>query len=69
MRMSEDTDATSNTGNKTYHLWVIPQYPEMVVEYLQSGKNTEYDSVQLVAAFDLNILQQLDNHGQITIVI
>ena len=31
MRMLLDTGAAMNSGNLTYHLWVMSQYPEIVV--------------------------------------
>ena len=53
IRILVDTEATMNTGSLEYHLWVMSQYPEMVEEYIQYGKDTTYDVVHLLAAIDL----------------
>ena len=45
MYMLLDTDAAMNSGNLTYHLWVMSQCPEMVGEFIQCGDGTGYDVV------------------------
>ena len=41
----------------------------MVTEFLQYGKNTNYDVVQLLAALDFDLGHLPSNHGQMTAVI
>lgn len=53
MRMLVNTGAAMNTGNFLYHIWVMSQCPEMVGEFLECGKNTNYDVMYLLAALDL----------------
>ena len=69
MRMLVDTGTAINSGHLDYHLWVMFQCPEMVAEFLECGKNTNYDVVQLLATFDLNLGQLPNKHGQMTAVI
>ena len=69
MRILVDTGAAMNSGHLDYHLWVMSQYSEMVAEFLQCGKNTNCDVVQLLATLDLNLGQLPNNHGQMTAVI
>ena len=45
MRMLLDTGAAMNSGNLTYHLWVMSQCLEMVGEFIQCGDDTGYDVV------------------------
>ena len=45
MYMLLDTDAAMNSGNLTYHLWVMSQCPEMVGGFIQCGDGTGYDVV------------------------
>jgi len=45
MQMLVDTGAAMNTGNNNYHLWIMSKCPELVVEYLQCEKSTDYDDV------------------------
>ena len=69
MRMLVDTGAAMNTGNIDFHMWVMSQCPDIVDEFLQCGKDTEYDVVHLLAALDLKDIQKDANHGQMTAVI
>ena len=69
MRMLMDTGAAMNTGNIDFHMWVMSQCPDIVDEFLQCGKDTEYDVVHLLAALDLKDIQKDANHGQMTAVI
>ena len=64
-----DTGAAMNTGNKTYHHWVMSQRPSMVAEYIECGPNTDYDVVQISAALDLKGTSQPVDHGSMTAVI
>ena len=34
MRMLLDTGAAMNSGNLTYHLWIMSQYPDMVGDFI-----------------------------------
>ena len=45
MSMRVDTGAAMNTGNKTYHQWVMSQCPNMAAEHIECGPNTDYDIV------------------------
>ena len=52
MQMLVDTGAAMNTGDLKYHLWVMSQCPDIVEDFLQSDKDTDYDVVhQLVALY------------------
>ena len=51
--MLVDIGTVINTGNLNYNLWVISQYPEMVVKYLKYSKYTAYDIFLLLATLDL----------------
>ena len=51
MSMLVDTRAAMNIGDKTYHQWVMSQYPSMVAEHIECDPNTDYDVVQISAAF------------------
>ena len=53
MSILVDTGAAMNTGNKTYHQWVMSQCPSIVNEYIEYGPNTDYDIVQILVALDL----------------
>ena len=53
-RMLLDTGATMNSGNLTYHLWVMSECLEMLEEFIQCGADTRYDVVQLFAALNLD---------------
>ena len=53
MSVLVDTGVAMNTGDKTYHQWVMSQYPSMVAEYIECSPNTDYDIVQILAAVDL----------------
>ena len=55
IRILVDTRATMNTGSLEYQLWEMSHCPEMVKEYLQYGKDTEYDVIHQLAALDLKI--------------
>ena len=52
MSMLVDIGAAMNTGNKTYHQWVMTQCPSMVAEYIECDPNTDYDIVQILVALD-----------------
>ena len=69
MRMLVDTGAAMNTGNIDFHLWVMSQCPDIVDEFLQCGKDTEYDVVHLLAALDIEDITKDSTHGQMTAVI
>ena len=69
MSILVDTGETMNTGNKTYHQWVMSQCLSMVTEYIDWGPNTNYDVVQLSAALDLIGTNQPVDHGSMTAVI
>ena len=69
IRMLVDTGAAMKSGYLDYHFWVMSQYSEMVVEFLQCGENTNYDVVQLLAVLDLNLGQLPNNHVQMTAII
>lgn len=47
----------------------MSQCPDIVDEFLQCGKDIEYDVVHLLAALDLKDIQKDANHGQMTAVI
>ena len=47
----------------------MTQCPSMVAEYLKWSTNTEYDVVQLLAAFGLKGTHQSVNHGSMTEII
>ena len=64
-----DTGFAMNTGNIDFHMWVMSQCPDIVDDFLQCGKDTEYDVVHLLAALDLEDIQKDANHGQMTAVI
>ena len=53
IRILVDIEATMNTGSLEYYQWVMSQFPEMVEEYIQYGKDTAYNVVHLLAAIDL----------------
>ena len=67
--MLVDTGTAMRSGYLDYHFWVMSQYSEMVVEFLQCGENTNYDVVQLLAVLDLNLGQLPNNHVQMTAII
>ena len=69
MIMLVDTGAALNSGNLTYHLWVMSKCPEMVGEFVQCGGKSDYDVVKLLAALDLDMIQQPVEHGNMTVVI
>ena len=69
IRMLVDTGAAMNSGHLDYHFWVMSQCPEMIVDFLQCGENTNYDVVQLLAVLDLNLGQLPNNHVQMTAII
>ena len=69
MSMLVDTGAAMNTGNKTYHQWVMSQCPSMAAEYIECGLNTDYDVVQILAALDLKGTSQPVDYGSMTAVI
>ena len=69
MRILFDIGAAMNTGYLNYHLWVVSQRSERIVEYLQCGEGTEYAVVQLLTALDLDIDSKSSAHGQMTVVI
>ena len=52
MSMLVDIGAAMNTGNKTYHQWVMTQCPSMVAEYIECDPNTDYNVVQILVALD-----------------
>ena len=58
-----------NTGDLKYHLLVMSQCPDIVDEFLQCGKDTDYDVVHLLVALDLSGVPTNDDHGQMTAVI
>ena len=58
-----------NTGNTTYHQWVMSQYPSMVAEYIECVPNTDYDVVQILVALDLKGTSQPVDHGSMTAII
>ena len=64
-----DTGAAMDTGNFRFHIWVMSQCPDIVDEFLQCGKDTVYDIVNLLAALDLKNVDTNATHGQITDVI
>ena len=47
----------------------MSQCPDIVEEYLQYGKDTEYDVVHLLVDLDLSRVRTDIDHGQITAVI
>ena len=51
--MHVDTGAEINIGNKGNYQLVTSQRPSMVAEYIECGVDTEYDTVQLLAALEL----------------
>ena len=69
MQMLVNTGAAMNTGDLKYHLWKISQCPDIVEEFLQCGKDTDYDVVHLLAALNLSGVPTNDDHGQIIAVI
>ena len=64
-----DNGDAMNSGNLTYNLLVMSQYPEMVDEFIQCGDGTRYDVVQLLAALYLDSSHQPLDHGKMTAVI
>ena len=69
IQMLVDTGDAMNTGDLNYHLWVMSQCPDIIEEFLQCGKDTDYDVVHLLAAIDLSGVPTDDDHGQMTAVI
>ena len=69
MRMLLDTRAAINSGNLTYHHWVMSQCPEMVGEFIQCGDGTGYNVFQLLVALDLDSSHQPLDYGKMTAVI
>ena len=69
MQILVDTGAAMNTGDLKYNLWVMFQCPDIIEEYLQCGKDTDYDVVHLIAALDLCGVPTSDDHDQMTAVI
>ena len=67
--MLVDTGTAMNAGNLKYHLWVMSQCPDIVEEFLQCSKDTDYDVVHLLAALDLSGVSTTDDHCQMTAVI
>ena len=55
IRVLVDAGATTNADNMDYHVWVMSQCPEMVVEYLQYDPNVDFDAVQRLAVLYLNV--------------
>ena len=53
IRILVNTGAAMNTGNLHFHMWVMSQFPDIVDEFLQCGKDTTYDVVHLLAALNL----------------
>ena len=45
------------------------QCPDIIEEYLQCGKDTEYDVVHLLTALDLSGIHTDVDHGQMTAVV
>ena len=68
MSMLVDTGSAMNTGDKTYHQWVMSQCPSMFAEYIECGPNTDYDVVQILAALGLKETSQPVDHGSMTAV-
>ena len=64
-----DTGAAMNTCDLKYHLLVMSQCPDIVEEFLQCGKDIDYDVVHLLVALDLSGVPSNDDHGQMTAVI
>ena len=52
-----------NSGNFSFHLWVMSQCPSIVAEYLQCGEGTENDIVQLLSVLNLNEGLTQTTHG------
>ena len=69
MRILLDTGVAMNSGNLTYHLWVMSQCPEMVGEFIQCGDCTRYDVVQRLATLNLDSTHQPLDHEKMTAVI
>ena len=47
----------------------MSQCPDIVEEFLQSGKDTDYDVVQLLAALNFSGVPTTNHYGQTTAVI
>ena len=47
----------------------MSQFPDIVEEFLQCGKDTDYDIVHLLVVLDLSGIPTNDDHGQMTAVI
>ena len=45
VRMLLDTSVVMNSGNMSYHLWVISEYPEVADKFIQCSSNTGNDVV------------------------
>ena len=58
-----------DTGDNTYHQWVMSQCPSMVAEYIKCDPNTDYDVVRIYAALDLKGTSHPVDHGKMTAVI
>ena len=69
MQILVDTGTAMNTCDLKYHLLVMSQCPDIVEEFLQCVKNTDYNVVHLLAALDLSGVPTNDNHGHMTAVI
>ena len=69
MRMLVNTGAVMNSGNLAYHHWVMSECTEMAGEFIQCGGTSDYDVVKLMAALDLDTIQQPVGHGHMTAVI
>ena len=69
MQIRIDTSEAMNTGILKYHLWIISQFLDIVEEFLQCGKDTDYEGVHLLVALDISGVPATDNHGQMTVMI
>ena len=69
MRMLVDIGAVINIGNFDFHMWVMSQCPYIVDDFLQCGKDTDYDVVHLLAVLYLKDINIDATHGQMTAVI
>ena len=69
MQMLVDTGAAMNTCDLKYYLWVMSQCPDIVEEFMQCGKDTDYEIVHLLADLDFTWVPTNNDHGQMTAVI
>ena len=67
MIMLSDSGAATNTGNTSYHRWIMTLWLDIVVKYIECGSNSKWDSLNFEVAIDNEVTG--DNHGATTALI